>query len=160
MKAITLTQPWASLVAIRAKRIETRSWKTNYRGPLAIHAAKGYPRWCQELETKGPFAEHLPAGELPRGVVICTVRLVAVCPILHYEHSYALPTLQPMASLMTSLSEEAPVPEWVTIPPDEPERSFGDYTPGRFAWLLADVKPLPDPAPARGGLGLWEWEAK
>ena len=43
MKALTLTQPWASLVAIGAKRIETRSWSTPYRGLLAIHAAKGFP---------------------------------------------------------------------------------------------------------------------
>jgi activating signal cointegrator 1 len=48
MKAITLTQPWATLVAIGAKRIETRSWPTNYRGPLAIHAAKGFPKWAKE----------------------------------------------------------------------------------------------------------------
>jgi hypothetical protein len=44
MKALTLTQPWATLVAIGAKTIETRSWPTSYRGPLAIHAAKGYPK--------------------------------------------------------------------------------------------------------------------
>ncbi len=42
-----------------------------------------------------------------------------------------------------------------TIP--EPERSFGDYTPGRYAWLLADIQPLPELVPARGALGLWEW---
>ena len=41
MKVLTLTQPWATLVAIGAKRIETRSWATKYRGPLLIHAAAG-----------------------------------------------------------------------------------------------------------------------
>lgn len=41
MKGLSLTQPWATLVAIGAKRIETRIWATSYRGPLAIHAAKG-----------------------------------------------------------------------------------------------------------------------
>ena len=40
MKALSLWQPWASLVALRVKTIETRSWSTSYRGPLAIHAAK------------------------------------------------------------------------------------------------------------------------
>lgn len=40
MKAITLWQPWASLLACGAKHYETRSWPTNYRGPIAIHAAK------------------------------------------------------------------------------------------------------------------------
>lgn len=40
MKAITLWQPWASLLACGAKGYETRSWATSYRGQIAIHAAK------------------------------------------------------------------------------------------------------------------------
>ena len=40
MKALTITQPWATLIAIGAKRFETRGWSTPYRGPLAIHAGK------------------------------------------------------------------------------------------------------------------------
>ena len=43
MKALTLHQPWATLVAVGEKRIETRSWSTDYRGPLAIHAGKARP---------------------------------------------------------------------------------------------------------------------
>ncbi len=43
--------------------------------------------------------------------------------------------------------------------PAEPERSFGDYTPGRFAWLLDHVRRLPEPVAAKGALGLWEWVA-
>ncbi len=39
VRAITLWQPWASLVALGLKRFETRSWPTNYRGKLLIHAA-------------------------------------------------------------------------------------------------------------------------
>lgn len=46
MKAISLWQPWASLVAVGAKKIETRSWATKYRGSLAIHATK---KWNLEL---------------------------------------------------------------------------------------------------------------
>lgn len=38
MKAITLKQPWASLVAYGYKEYEFRSWKTNYRGKILIHA--------------------------------------------------------------------------------------------------------------------------
>jgi hypothetical protein len=41
MLCLTMTEPWASLVACGAKRIETRSWGTDHRGPLAIHAANG-----------------------------------------------------------------------------------------------------------------------
>ena len=48
MKALSITQPWATLIAIGAKTIETRSWSTLYRGDLAIHAAKGFPRYARE----------------------------------------------------------------------------------------------------------------
>ena len=44
MKAITIWQPWASLIACGAKKYETRSWPTKYRGPIAIHAAAKDPR--------------------------------------------------------------------------------------------------------------------
>lgn len=48
MKAITVIEPWASLLALTAKEYETRSWQTKYRGPIAIHAGKTrlkyYPR--------------------------------------------------------------------------------------------------------------------
>jgi hypothetical protein len=40
------------------------------------------------------------------------------------------------------------------------ERAFGDYAHSRWAWLLADVKPLEKPVPAKGTLGLWEWDEK
>ena len=42
--------------------------------------------------------------------------------------------------------------------PAEPERLFGDYTPGRYAWFLHDVRRLPEPFEAKGTLGLWEWK--
>ncbi len=41
MKVITLKQPWASLVAYGIKKYEFRTWKTNYRGKLLIHAGAG-----------------------------------------------------------------------------------------------------------------------
>jgi activating signal cointegrator 1 len=40
VKAISLWQPWATLIALGEKKFETRSWLTNYRGQIAIHAAK------------------------------------------------------------------------------------------------------------------------
>src|ERR1700722_19135273 len=55
MKALTLTQPWATLVSIGAKRVETRSFRVSYRGSLAIHAAKGFPKWAQETCYEQPF---------------------------------------------------------------------------------------------------------
>lgn len=41
MKALTISQPYASLIARGEKFVENRRWPTPYRGPLAIHAGKG-----------------------------------------------------------------------------------------------------------------------
>ena len=40
MKVITLKQPWATLVITGRKKYEFRSWNTNYRGKILIHAGK------------------------------------------------------------------------------------------------------------------------
>lgn len=40
MKALTVKEPWASLIAYGYKEYEFRSWKTNYRGKILIHAGK------------------------------------------------------------------------------------------------------------------------
>ena len=41
MKALTIKQPWATLIMQGDKRFEFRSWQTKYRGELLIHAGKG-----------------------------------------------------------------------------------------------------------------------
>lgn len=135
MKAITLHQPWATLVAIGAKRIETRSWGTSYRGPLAIHAGKSreYLSLCGQEPFRNVLLSHFGDGwypnDLPLGAVVATVELWQV-EVMNEE-------------LVT----------WVT----EPERSFGLYKPGRFAWRLRTIKPLAEPVTVRGYQGLWNW---
>jgi hypothetical protein len=132
MKALTLHQPWATLIAIGAKTMETRSWSTPYRGPLAIHAAKYLTEdagWLIKEPVSGkPYRDALSAagfrifGDLPRGAIVATCQLVD-----------CLPT-------------ERVTPE-----------DFGDYTPGRWAWVLRDVQPLAEPVVTRGYQGLWDW---
>lgn len=156
MKALTLTQPWATLVAIGAKKIETRSWYTDYRGPLAIHAAKKFPEDAQHLCFHEPFRQFLVErytlmhqGEIyfgrhrfPLGCVVATCELVFCQQIPSKSVYYFIP--------------EGGI-GYYELPPAEPELSFGNYKPGRFAWILGNVKPLPEPIPAKGALGLWEW---
>lgn len=144
MKVLSLIQPWATLVAIGAKCIETRAWSTPYRGPIAIHASKwqdanGRVVNAQVAEYLAlchgePFRTALTQGgiervrQLPSGAVVAIARLVDV------------------------------VPTDVVIV-DDYERELGNYRPGRFAWRLADVRPLSTPLPARGMPGLWELPA-
>ena len=79
-----MTQPWATLVAIGANVIETRDWPTKYRGPFAIHAAKGFPPDARALCRTQPFRAALAAGgygsadDLPRGAIVAVVELSAL----------------------------------------------------------------------------------
>lgn len=143
MKALTLTQPWATLVAIGAKRIETRSWRTSYRGSLAIHAAKGFPHWARETCDEPEFAKELGSIYLPLGFVIAECRLIS-----------CIPTRELKTNRVIEVDYLAGCGDFYM---SDLERTFGNYEPGRWAWLLADVKPLPWPVPAKGALGLWDW---
>jgi hypothetical protein len=161
MKTISLIEPWATLVAIGAKTIETRSWPTDYRGPIAIHASKKMTvadwEMCQEpdfeeaLTRAGvsiyPFGGHCgPVKEAfkeTRGKVIATARLIACCRM----------EVGPRGAIFVRRPRDdafRPIPE--------KELPFGHYAEGRYAWILADVVRLPEPIPAKGALGLWEWD--
>jgi len=152
MKAMTLTQPWASLVALGEKRIETRSWSTTYRGPLAIHAAKGWPVEAAALCSTEPFRTALVAIDVPGRFVTEGKRGVSAPDL---PRSVIVATCRLADCLMVE-----PTPEVRRIFADHAaphDKEFGDYTLGRYMWLLADVVALPEPIPARGALGLWEW---
>ncbi len=58
MKALSLLQPWVTLVILGVKQIETRSWSTAYRGPLLIHASRG--KAGEILAHEPPFKKHIP----------------------------------------------------------------------------------------------------
>lgn len=130
MKALTLTQPWATLVATGKKQVETRSWRTAYRGPLAIHAAKGFPAEARRFAEHERTLERLPSP-IPMGAVLCVVRLV---------------DCQPVEEAIFDVSAL--------------ERLYGDYEygQGRWAWFLEKPEPFSEPIPAKGSLGLWNWE--
>ena len=142
MKTLSLTQPWASLMAFGEKHIETRSWGTGYRGPLLIHASKGFPRDCRDLCEHDPvfvraLARHGITSwkQLPTGVVIARVELVAV------------------RGTRWLVDSEPGQPEWSAFKATD-ELRFGDYSEGRYGWLTRNPVRL-IPTPARGSLGLW-----
>lgn len=70
MKALTLYEPWASLIKLGRKTIETRSWGTSYRGPLAIHAGEKKPDiWAVSEFGLGHMTMH-------SGEILCIVNMV------------------------------------------------------------------------------------
>lgn len=162
MKGLTLTQPWASLVAIGAKQFETRSWSTLYRGPIAIHAGKGLGGLGQgatdcdldRLCAMDPFDSVLGAHfgietwwedpqrfPLPRGAIVAVAELV-----------YCLPTEEVAADLEVNALAGADGTH---------ELAFGNYGPGRFAWRFASVRGLAVPVEIPKGAvrdyrGVWD----
>ena len=138
MKTLSLWQPWASLIAADAKRIETRGRRTKHRGALAIHAARRPP---DRMELDDDLLRilarlNLKLEELPLGAVVATCNLHACVDVecLLNQRNSVLPRLTPE------------------------EEVCGNFAPGRFAWLLDEIKPLAEPVPARGKQGLWTWE--
>lgn len=133
MKALSLWQPWASAIAVGAKRIETRGWSTSYRGLIAIHAAstkKGLTLLAASFwREAGILADGRDLDDLPRGAIVAVATLADVIP---FRSAAGVP----------GMTRE--------------EQMLGDYTPGRFAWILRDVRPLRFAAPCRGYQRLWE----
>jgi hypothetical protein len=148
MRALTLWQPWATLVAVGAKWVETRDWPapTDCRGPLAIHAAARKPEPSTEaihgaLLAAGYHSTH-PAklgapglAPLPRGSVVAIARLDACVPT-------------------DAITSGLYWPEGF----GELEREFGNYTAGRWAWIFGSIVAPPEPIPAKGFQKLWSWE--
>lgn len=78
MQALTVCQPWAWAIIEGPKRTENRSWRTNYRGPLVIHAGRG-TKW---IGTEGDLLPSLPPiSELPFGLAVGLVDLVDCVPL-------------------------------------------------------------------------------
>lgn len=99
MKALTLWQPWATLVAMEVKKIETRCWSTKYRGEIAIHSAvKPQAKYLGISSATETFRDELAdvfsvrrdrdqrggkhvddiLKNLPYGKILCVVRLVGI----------------------------------------------------------------------------------
>ena len=75
MKAITIKQPWATLIMSGVKRFEFRSWKTNFRGDVLIHAGKGLDK-----EAVVRLKKYLP-DELPMGKILGKVTITDCIPM-------------------------------------------------------------------------------
>jgi activating signal cointegrator 1 len=133
MKAITLHQPYATLLAHGFKLYETRSWLTRYRGQLAIHASKQWTR-SQMAFTDRLVAEHPALAdyllyEWEFGYVVATCTLTAIHPT-----EMVRDTITPLVY------------------------ALGDYRDNRYAWQCIQMERI-TPVKTSGKQGLWNWAA-
>ena len=147
MKAITVRQPWAWAIVHGGKRIENRrNWRYRYTGPIAIHAGRG---WSKN-------GEHDPR-------VLEAWARVTPDPLYRNSLHFACGAIVAVAELVETHWSSACVRTATLshLHPDGPYKCspWADGGHGGCAHLvLADVRPLPEPIPARGQLGLWKPE--
>lgn len=141
MKCISLLQPWASLVVLGHKKIETRSWNTSYRGPLLIHASAKFTKEQEALAHL--FFQMVSDSRIyhcPRGAIIGNVNVKDTVSFDRVRH------IIDKRQVLYSCFEFS-----------EQELGFGDFSAGRFGWLLSNPIQFDNPIPAKGSLGLWEF---
>lgn len=139
LRGLTIWEPYATLIAWGAKKIETRSWSApkNLIGkPLLIHAAKRFNAETKyDVERCRYALMHSETFEPPTG------------PCRSWTIGDTLGCVLAVSAL--ERCEEA-IGEY-----DELEHEFGDLRPGRYAWHLCPVFALSRPVPWRGSQGLW-----
>lgn len=183
MKAISLWQPWASLIAAGVKPFETRHWAPPdwlVGQTIAICAAKKigkenrafacdlmFGQVCdRDADINDGFdlaakVEATWAGEdcpdelmgifgqatMPIGCVVATATLTGAFQLGEPAEGTARPAMS-----VTRRMISRPFPECFTVKVDE----WGDYSPGRWAWLFQNVKAITPPVPVIGRQGIFD----
>ena len=130
MKVLSIKEPFASLIALNIKKIETRSWKTNYRGEIYIHASLSTGK-IDEVRKEKLF-NLLPKDYLfKQGYIICKCYLK---DCIYMDEKFIN-----------------------TIKNDVTEYLCGRYEVGRYAWILENIE-LIEEVPAKGKLGIWNYK--
>ena len=130
MKVLSIKEPFASLIKEKVKLIETRSWKTNYRGELYIHASLKKIDLKDERIKK--LLKYIPNKEMQYGKIICKCILT---DCIYMDKNF--------------IKE---------IKKDKQEYLCGYYEIGRYAWKLEVIKVLKEPIIAKGRLGIWNYK--
>ena len=127
MKVLSIKEPFASLIKEKKKFIETRSWKTNYRGELYIHASKS-----KVVHDERNLLSLLSSTDFQYGYILCKCKLVD-CIYMTEEYIEDMKRNHPREYLCVQ------------------------YEVGRYACILDDIEPLEEPIQAKGALGIWNY---
>lgn len=131
MKVISIREPFATLIANGTKTIETRSWKTNYRGELFIHASG--KKLAKDILTNGYVLDLIKNLDMSYGNIICRCNLV---DCIYMDEEFL---------------------EYIKHNPTE--YNVGEYKLGRYAWIIKDIEPI-YPIFAKGQLSIWNFDGE
>lgn len=130
MKVLSIKEPFASLVSLDKKKIETRSWKTKYRGEIYIHASL-------------------------KKVVLKDGRYEKLLKLLPQNYKFKYGKIICKANLIDCIYMDE---EFIKkIKKDKIEFLCGHYEVGRYAWILEDIEVLNKTIYAKGRIGIWNY---
>ena len=130
MKVLTIKEPFATLIKNKIKFIETRSWKTNYRGELYIQA--GVAKVRKDVRERKGLSKLYKEEDLQFGYIICKCNLVD-CIYMTEE--------------FIKQEKERNIDNFIA----------GHYEVGRYAWILEDIESI-TPIKVKGQLGIWNYK--
>jgi hypothetical protein len=139
VKVLSMIQPWATLLVQGETLYETRSWKTRYRGSLAIHARLKLDKLAckheliRSLLAKNGYTEQT----LPTGLILAMCELTNCYQVIEANNTSAI------------------LESGTRVTGDD--LLLGDYSAGYFAWEIVSFRQLKPFIPAKGKLGLWEY---
>ncbi len=131
MKVLSIKEPYATLIFNGNKHIETRSWKTNYRGELFIHASG--TKLATEYLINSYVLEIIKDMDMNFGNIICRGNLV---DCIYMDENF-----------LDSIKQ------------DDNEYNLGLYEIGRYAWVFENIEPI-KPIPVKGKLNIWNYDGK
>ena len=118
LKVLSLTEPYATLIKNGIKTIETRSWKTSYRGRLYIHASS--TKIPKEYRNNKELMALVSTDDLNYGHIICSCDLVDC--------------IEMTDDFINSIRKNKKN-EYIT----------GIYSNGRYAWIFENIEILKNP---------------
>ena len=147
MKAMTLTQPWATLFVLGVKTVETRNWgpPRNLVGKrMAIHASRETAK-REDMDPETWRILEQTGTEIPNGAIVATAVLTAHWVISHVTM---------MDGVLTAFGRGRDSKEDDQSMQVDPH---GEYRPGRHLWVFNDIEPVTPPVRTRGYPGVWNW---
>ena len=133
MRVLTLDEPWATLIKNKKKYIETRSWKTNYRRELYIHAGKKIID--KATKSRLDLMNLVKDDKMNYSKIVCKCELVD-CIYMTEEYIKKIKTEEPQQFIC------------------------GEYAVGRYAWILTNIEPIENDKLVSGKLGIWNYDLK
>lgn len=131
MKVLTIKEPFATLIKNEVKKIETRSWKTKYRGELYIQAS--IAKIDKKVYERKELVKLFENLEMGNGYILCKCNLVDC--------------IEMTKGYIKDMKDN-----------NYQEYICGRYEVGRYAWVLDDIQVLDKPIKVKGQLGIWNYK--